>query len=191
MRKILIIVTLALIFGFQNLKAQRNEINKTFDKYIEATKSENLEEQLDYYHPEIFNHFSKDSILLAFEMIKSNPMVKVGNEKLVSISEIYFKNSSNYALLTFTQKMTMDISDMKNQGGSSTAISYMLIDLRQQYGEDNVKFDDDLYMVEIMMTNKFYSIRDQSSEEWKFIPKDDDSKNIIENIIPETIRRKI
>ena len=191
MRQILTILTLVLTFGLQNLKAQQGEINATFDKYIEATKSEDLEEQLDYYHPEIFNHFPKDTFLLAFEMLKSNPMLQVGNEKLVSISEIYSENSSSYALLTFTQEMSMDMSNMKDQGGSSTAISYMLVDLKQQHGEDNVKFDDELYLVKITLTNLFYAILEQSSEEWKFLPKDDDSKSIIENIIPVTIRKKI
>src|SRR5690606_39195070 len=109
----------------------------------------------------------------------------------VSISEIYSENSSSYALLTFTQEMSMDMSNMKDQGGSSTAISYMLIELKQQHGEDNVKFDDDLYLVVITMKNEFYAILEQFSEEWKFLPKDDDSKSIIENIIPETIRKKI
>jgi len=191
MKQIFTVLILVLTIGLQNLKGQQSEITETFNKYIEATKSENLEEQLDYYHPEIFKHFPRDTILLAFEMLKSNPMIQIGNEKMISISEIYTENSSSYTLLTFTQEMSMDMSYMKDEGGASTAISYMLVEFKKEHGEDNVRFKEDTYMVEISMTNKFYVILEPTIKEWKFLPKENDSHLIDEQIVPESIRQKI
>ena len=191
MKQIFTVLILVLTIGLQNLKGQQSEITETFNKYIEATKSENLEEQLDYYQPEIFKHFPRDTILLAFEMLKSNPMIQIGNEKMISISEIYTENSSSYTLLTFTQEMSMDMSYMKDEGGASTAISYMLVEFKKEHGEDNVRFKEDTYMVEISMTNKFYVILEPTIKEWKFLPKENDSHLIDEQIVPESIRQKI
>jgi len=191
MKQIFTVLILVLTIGLKNLIGQQSEITETFNKYIEATKSENLEEQLDYYHPEIFKHFPRDTILLAFEMLKSNPMIQIGNEKMISISEIYTENSSSYTLLTFTQEMSMDMSYMKDEGGASTAISYMLVEFKKEHGEDNVRFKEDTYMVEISMTNKFYVILEPTIKEWKFLPKENDSHLIDEQIVPESIRQKI
>ena len=191
MKQIFTVLILVLTIGLQNLKGQQSEITETFNKYIEATKSENLEEQLDYYQPEIFKHFPRDTILLALEMLKSNPMIQIGNEKMISISEIYTENSSSYTLLTFTQEMSMDMSYMKDEGGASTAISYMLVEFKKEHGEDNVRFKEDTYMVEISMTNKFYVILEPTIKEWKFLPKENDSHLIDEQIVPESIRQKI
>ena len=191
MKQIFTVLILVLTIGLQNLKGQQSEITETFNKYIEATKSENLEEQLDYYHPEIFKHFPRDTILLAFEMLKSNPMIQIGNEKMISISEIYTENSSSYTLLTFTQEMSMDMSYMKDEGGASTAISYMLVEFKKEHGEDNVRFKEDTYMVEISMTNKFYVILEPTIKEWTFLSKENDSHLIDEQIVPESIRQKI
>lgn len=191
MKQIFTILILVLTCGLQNVKGQQSEITKTFDKYIEATKSENIEEQLDYYHPEIFKHLPRDTFLLAFKMLKSNPMIQVGNEKLVSVSEIYTENKSSYALLTFTQEISMDMSNMKDEGGASTAISFMLIELNKEHGEDNVIFNEDKYIVKISMTNEFYTILEPTLKEWKFLPKEDDTQIIIEQIIPKRIIKKI
>jgi len=191
MKQTITIIILVLTFGLQSAMAQKKEITETFSNYIEATKSDNLEEQLKFFHPQLFIFFPKDTFLLALEMIKANPMVKVGNERLISISEVYIENGSQYALLTFNQEMSMNMSNMKNQGGSDYAISLMIDDFKRQYGEENVNFDEKLYKVEIMMTNEFYAIFDPKLKTWKFLPKDEDSKSIIEQIVPEKIRQKI
>lgn len=191
MKQIITTLILVLTFGLQYSDAQQKEIAETFENYIESTKSDNLEDQLDYYHPEIFNYFPKDTFLLAFEMIKANPMFKTGNERLLSISEVYTIDNSHYALVTFNQEMTMDMSNMKNEGGVDYAISLMIDDLKKQHGEENVKFDEKLYKVDVTMTNKFYAILEPELEIWKFLPNEEDLKNLIEQLIPEEIRQKI
>jgi len=87
--------------------------------------------------------------------------------------------------------MSMDMSYMKDEGGASTAISYMLVEFKKEHGEDNVRFKEDTYMVEISMTNKFYVILEPTIKEWKFLPKENDSHLIDEQIVPESIRQKI
>lgn len=191
MKKTLTVVILLLTLGLQIANAQQKDITKTFDNYINATKSDKLTEQLDYFHPSLFDFFPKDTFLLALEMIKLNPMVKVGNEKLISISDIFSDNNVQYALLTFNQQMTMDMSNMKEQGGADYALSLMTKELKSQYGEDNVTFNEKLFIVEINLTNYFYTILDPKFGEWKFLPKDEKSTHITEQIIPDTIRQKI
>lgn len=88
MKQIMTTLILALTFGLQYSNAQQKEITETYENYIESTKSDNLDDQLEYYHPAIFTYYPRDTFLLAFEMIKANLMYKVGNERLVSISEV-------------------------------------------------------------------------------------------------------
>ncbi len=83
------------------------------------------------------------------------------------------------------------MSNMKNEGGADFAISLMIGELKRQHGVENVKFDEELYKVDIKMTNKFYAILEPEIKTWKFLPKDEDSKSIIEQVVPEEIRKKI
>jgi hypothetical protein len=182
---------LLLTFSVQIANAQQEDITKTFNNFIKATKSDNLNEQLDYLYPRVFEFYSKDSILMELEMSKKDPVIKVGNEELISISEILTENNIQYAILTFNQKMNMDMSKTKEQGNNDYALFIMPIALKQIYGEDKVTFDEKLYIFEVSMTKNLYVILDPKYNEWKFLPINEKSIDVEKQIIPEIIRQKL
>ena len=182
---------LLLTFSVQIANAQQEDITKTFNNFIKATKSDNLNEQLDYLYPRVFEFYSKDSILMELEMSKKDPVIKVGNEKLISISEIFTENNIQYAILTFNQQMNMDMSKTKEQGNNDYALFIMPIALKQIYGEDKVTFDEKLYIFEVSMTKNLYVILDPKYNEWKFLPINEKSIDVEKQIIPEIIRQKL
>ena len=180
-----------LVLSFQVSFGQNDDIKTVFNNYIKSTKSTDVREQIDFLYPKQFEYFSRDTLVTAYEMLQENPSVQLGEEKLISISEIYSENGIKYALITFAQKMTLDLSAMKGEGGVDFAIQLMLKEFKNAHGEDNVVFEKEKYTVLINLTNEMYSILDPKYNDWKFLSKDDDMKSIYNSIVPETIKEKI
>jgi hypothetical protein len=199
MKQVLAIVFIVSTIGFQccnaqqqgNSQAHQKEITETFEKYISATKSENIEDQLEYYYPRTFEFFPRDSFIVAFEMMQEMPDVKMGNEKMISLSEVYTDNNFKYALLTFSQEMSFDMSEKIKEGGMDYAIALGVAEYKRQLGEENVNYDEERHIIELFITHELYWILDPEIKDWKFVLKDETSIDAIEQIIPEKIRQKL
>lgn len=191
MKNTLVMMVLLMTIGCQVATSQHDDLTETFDNYIRTTKSDSPAEQLEYLHPRVFDFIPKDTLLLGLEMIKQSTMVKAGNEKIVSKSDIITHDDVQYALLTYSQQLTMDVSDMKGQGGANVAISLMLNELKRQYGADNVVFNEKLFTVEMTTTSYVYAILDSKYREWKLLPKTKELAHVAEQVVPDTIRQRI
>ncbi|MBK6418828.1 MAG: hypothetical protein IPI24_02590 [Ignavibacteria bacterium] len=190
MKNTLVVMVLLMTIGCQAATSQHDDLTETFDKYIRATKSDSPAEQLEYLHPRVFDFISKDTLLLGLELIKQSTMIKAGNEKIVSKSDVITHDGVQYALLTYSQQLSMDVSDMKGQGGANVAISLMLNELKSQYGADNVVFNEKLFTVEMTTTNYVYAILDSKYREWKYLPKTKELAHVTEQVVPDTIRQR-
>lgn len=190
MKNTLVVMVLLMTVGCQVATSQHDDLTETFDKYIRATKSDSPAEQLECLHPRVFDFISKDTLLLGLEMIKQSTMVKAGSEKIIAKSDIFTHAGVQYALLTYSQQLTMDVSDMKGQGGANVAISLMLNELKSQYGADNVAFNEKLFTLEMATTNFVYAILDPKYSDWKYLPKTKELAHVAEQVVPDTIRER-
>jgi len=199
MKQVIAIVFIISTVGFQccnaqqqgNSQSQQQEITETFEKYIIATKSENIEDQLEYYYPRIFEYFPRDSFIVALEMMQEMSEFKLGNEKLISLSEVYTYKTFKYALMVISQEMSIDMSEKIKEGGMEYAIALGLAEYERQLGKENVSYDRESHIIKLYMTHEYYYILDPELEKWKFLLKDENSKDALEQIIPESIRQKI
>lgn len=168
-----------------------NQPETTFKAYLKAKSLKNASAQVEYLHPKIFDGYSKDSVIKTIEALEVSGPISVGNEKWISSSEVVAEKGIKYALITFSQTTTLDMSDYKNKGGADFAISLSLEELRRQHGTENVFFDEDNYVIKTNTTSEMYAVLDPEYASWKFLNKTHPESDIAKSIVPETIRTQL
>lgn len=183
------IFLLTLLIGCQVTKAQ-DDLETTFNAYLKAKESKNVAKQLEFLHPKLFDVYPKDSFVKDLKILQSQKNVMSGEAKLISVSEILTEKNIQYAVVTFTETMIMDMSDVKGKGGADYAMSLALIELRKEHGEDKVFFDEELYQIKVETSDSMYAILDPAYGDWKFLFKNHDMIEMLNAIVPETVRNK-
>ena len=183
--------SLSFILIAFNLSAQKAELEGVFNSYIEATKSNDVSEQLDYFYPAMFEYFPREDMIDGLKQTKQNGMIELDNERLEYLSEILEKDDNKYALLTYKVDLSLNVSELMGKEGSEEAIAKMTTDYQTKHGEENVNFDEETYVFTITFTNNLYAIFDNELGSWKFIPKEDTTTMVSEQVIPEGIRAKL
>lgn len=183
------ILFIGLVLSFITSCSQTEKPNGVFDRYIKATHSDDVTEQINYLHPELFTFYPKDSLIKSYQMLKNYEGVSLGDEEIISTSETFNENGVDYASIKFSQKMSLDISNVKDQGGSALAIALMLEEFNSKYGAENVAFDTTNFIIDITTINEVYMINDPQYENWKIFVKD--STINYNAVIPEIIQEKL
>lgn len=183
------ILFIGLVSSFITSCSQTEKPNVVFDRYIKATHSDDVTEQINYLHPELFTYYPKDSLIKSYQMLKNYEGVSLGDEEIISTSETFNENGVDYASIKFSQKMSLDISNVKDQGGSALAIALMLEEFNSKYGAENVAFDTTNFIIDITTINEVYMINDPQYENWKIFVKD--STINYNAVIPEIIQEKL
>lgn len=186
-----LILLFTILFSLSFAHAQEQEIESTFKEYIKATHAANVDEQLDYFHPSIFDFFPRENMLDGLKKSRENGKVSLSNERLSSTSEVYKEDGQRFALLTYLVDLSLNVSELKGQEGGKEAIAKMKADYVNEYGEEYVSFNSKTYVFTITFTNKLYAIFDKRIGNWKFIPKDKYSTVVINQVIPERIRARL
>jgi len=173
------------------LSAQKSNIEATFNRYIEATHANDVGAQLDFFYPQIFDYFPREAMLEGLKKTRENGKISLSNERLSSLSDIQEASGDQYALLTYQVDLTLNVADIKNREGNKEAIANMKSDYEKQHGPENVKFDEESYVFTITFTNTLYAVLDKRIGNWKFIPKDQTTRMVVEEVIPEGVRAKL
>lgn len=173
------------------LTGQTSDIESTFNNYVEATHSEDVSEQLDYFYPQMFDFLPKENMIEGLNMTKESDKIHISNEKIKSISEVYEEEGGKYALLIYQVDLTLDVADLKSKAGGEESAMNMKADYEDEHGPENVNFDEDAYLFTVKFTNSLYAIFDNGIGSWKFLPKDETTTMITEEVIPEGIRAKL
>jgi hypothetical protein len=182
---------IAALMHLSIVNAQTSDIEATFNEYVEATHSDDVREQLDYFYPQMFEFLPKENMIEGLKRTKESDKINIGKEKLISISEVYEEDGGKYALLTYKVELTLDVADLKDKQGGEESAMDMKDAYEEEHGPENVNFNQDTYLFTINFTNTLYAILDNQIGSWKFLPKDETTTMITEEVIPEGIRAKL
>lgn len=187
----LLTIILALLINTSIFATLNPDLEIVFNDYIEATNKKDVESQIAHLYPKQFQFYPKENVVKAFEMMKLVENLQFGNQKLISISEIYEKKNIKYALITFSLELLLDLSEFKNAEGNNKPLNNMLNKLKESHGKDNVVFNSELFRAEIQTINKLYAVFDHEFNKWQFIANGKGEQTILDNIIPKDIMFKI
>jgi len=171
-----------------------DSLKRTFYQYRAALNEHDIEKELDFTYPPLFNYLSKYAIRFSLEQIYSDSAlnnISTQVDSLDSISSIIELKRNKYALIKYKKTVTMNLQDIRERGGQM-AVNMILALLNEQLGEENVNFDSTSYTVKITKNVEAYCILNPRYEGWKFLLNSHpEMKPYIREILPAKILKRL
>lgn len=177
------------IFAQNDEKALRVDVNK----YVDAVQTSDIETTLDYLYPKFFDIAPRELIKGFLEKSAEGIAdMKIQNSKIGTITTIIQSDTNYHALVDYSFEMVMplDTEDQKEEGKDDEELSednFIVESMKAQYGEDNVKYNEDKTALIINVSNRMLAIKTEIFPTWTFITFSDAQKPILEKIVPESI----
>lgn len=191
--KLLTILFLAtgLIASAQDYK---KVIENEFNDYLNTIVNMEFEKSMDYLTPEFFEIIPRSEMLKVMEQTFNNPAIEyeMENPRILKINDAREIENKYYSLLTYTNQMNIKIlgedeetEDEKNVRNKMTKLAF-----DQNFGSDNVKFNNETGFFEIQSENDVYAISENGQSGWKFLVIEENLKPILEKILPQQLTDK-
>lgn len=170
-------------------------ITKEANTYYEYMTNQNFDGVLDYMYPKVFEMAPREQMKMGMEQMFTSPEMKIEflNNDVTSVSDKMEAEGITYAAVYYNSKMKMTfLSELeKSEDDKKTFIQFMKTTMDTQFGEGNVKADQETMSLVINMDATMFAIKDPKYNGWKFIGNDDAMQSLINSIIPENIRTEL
>lgn len=187
---------LFLIFFFASfftigLTAQNIEeelvLRKSFEEYFKTVIDMDIEKTLDYIYPKLFDKVPRDQMAMALEMAYDNPEMSIAmdDSTIGQIDPFFVLDDIRYTQVNYSFRMhlqfkTTDEEELKDMG------DFMLTTFQQQYGEDNVAWNEAEKTISVLLDNTMLAIQDPAyGEGWKFLEKKENLFPMLKEILPK------
>lgn len=187
---ILILVLLTSVSSFA--QSHKAEITKNAQEYYDYMTAQNFDGVLDYMYPKVFEMAPRAQMKAGMEQMFSSPDMKIEflSNDVTKVSEEKIVEDVTYAAVFYNSKMKMTfLSEQdKPEDDKKAFLEFMKVTMDTQFGEGNVTSDPKTMSLVINMDATMFAINDPQYEGWKFIGNDDAMKQLVDSIIPESVR---
>ncbi|WP_298901001.1 hypothetical protein [uncultured Psychroserpens sp.] len=188
-----VLVVLFTLSGFA--QSHKEEITKNAETYYEYMTNQNFDGVLDYMYPKVFDKLSREQMKLGMEQMFNSPEMKIEfvSNKVTDVSDKMDVEDITYAAVFYNSKMRMTFISEKDkpEEEQKSFLEFMSGIMKTQFGETNVTSDLKTLSLLVNMDANMFAIKDPKYKGWKFIGNDDAMKELVDSIIPESIRTKL
>jgi hypothetical protein len=171
------------------------EITKNAQNYYDYMTAQNFDGVLDYMYPKVFEMAPRNQLKAGMEQMFSSPDMKIEflSNDVTKVSEEKIVESVTYAVVSYNSKMKMTfVSEQDKSAEDQKAfLEFMKVTMDTQFGEGNVTSDQKTMSLVINMDATMFAINDPQYDGWKFIGNDDAMKQLVDSIIPESVRTEL
>lgn len=178
------------LFAQNDEKALRADVSE----YVEAVQTGDIETTLDYLYPKFFDVAPRELIKGFLEKSAEGMSgMKIQNSEIGTITPIIQTDTNYHSLVDYTFEMVMPLDEKEDKAGEdkndeAEADDEMIVEMmKAQYGEDNVKYNEDKTALIINISNKMLAIKTSIYPTWTFITFSEGQKAILEKIVPAAI----
>nr|WP_321221198.1 hypothetical protein [uncultured Psychroserpens sp.] len=187
---------LALLISLSSFaQSHKAEITKNAQTYYDYMTNQNFDGVLDYMYPKVFEMAPRAQMKAGMEQMFSSPDMKIEflSNDVTKVSEEKVVEGITYAAVFYNSKMKMTfVSEQDKQEDDKKAfLEFMKVTMDSQFGEGNVTSDIKSMSLVINMDATMFAIKDPQYEGWKFIGNDDAMKQLVDSIIPESVRTEL
>ena len=190
-------IFLILVFFSCETTGQKKQddlaIRSLIDSYSKAYLSKDWESVANLIHPEVFNFFSKNDFIKSvddtltreyYHMVENNLFVD-------SITPIIHKKEDKYALVYLRNESVLEMS-LKVDSSLWDKVSLAVCkQLKESFKKDFVTCTGLNKRISYKIKEKAYVIFLKGQEKWFMLTKDEDSKGLVDKLIPTNIREKL
>lgn len=192
--KNIVLFTLLFISSFNSFAQSDKElILQTFSEYSAFVTDKDNTSLVEYLHPGLFEVVPKEMMVEMMDNAFADKTISMtfGEMRIDSLSDITFDKENKYCLIHHNFDLTMQMLPT-NDSEEAMKITRATADFTHDYmlttyGEENIKFDKEKALFEILIKSKTFAIDDEKTEDWKFIEAKEDSHAILKNILPDSV----
>lgn len=188
MRKYIILFAIGMLSSglmAQSLsKADSEEINARFNKFLEHTSKQEFEKGLGFLHPKQFESNSSVSLqemasLLQLLRIK----LEIENVKVGNLSGLTPQNSDKYALADYKMDLKLTLNDQ-----NKSMASQIVGGLKSQFGSENVTYDTAKNIITAKGDKSVIWVKEKKlGDDWYLVDFDPKRPQAWKSIIPEKV----
>lgn len=143
---------------------------------MKATEVPDYNTILDYTYPKIFSIVPREKMLEVLQMTFENKQFTVSLDSVIAdtIYPVFTIGDASYAKIIHSQVMRMKFKEQLDST-NKTKFSATTNALKEQFGEDKVRFDTASNTINIRMRPDMIAIKDSFASEWSFINLKEDS----------------
>ncbi|WP_040280658.1 hypothetical protein [Psychroserpens damuponensis] len=188
--KILLVALFISVSSFA--QSSSAEITKNAQTYYDYMTAQNFDGVLDYMYPKVFEMASRAQMKAGMEQMFSSPDMKIEflSNDVTNVSEEKIVENITYAAVFYNSKMKMTFLSEKDKSAEDqkSFLGFMEVTMNSQFGEENVTSDPETMSLVINMDATMFAIKDPQYDGWKFLGNDDAMKQLVDSIIPESVR---
>lgn len=188
MRKYIILFAIGMLSSglmAQSLsKADSEEINTRFNKFLEHTSKQEFEKVLSFLHPKQFELNSSVSMqemasLLQLFKIK----LEIENVKVGELSALTPQNTDKYALADYKMDLKLTLNDQ-----NKSMASQIVGGLKSQFGAENVTYDTAKNIITAKGDKNVIWVKEKKlGTDWYLVDFDPKRPQAWKSIIPEKV----
>ena len=184
-----------LFLSIASINAQNKLIKERFIKMQQALLDKEFEKSLEFTAEELFDIVPKEQLLSVMEATFNNPKMQIDSDlpKVLNISDVFQVKNKFYAILKITGNQRIRVLDDDNKAlGLDDRLLYALkLNFEQQYGSENVKFDEKTKFFNVIVNQTIVSISYDGETDWKYLAIDNLKLEIISKLLPQEVLNKV
>nr|WP_321245337.1 hypothetical protein [uncultured Psychroserpens sp.] len=192
MKNIITLLIALLISVSSFAQSHKDEVSKNAQTYYDYMTAQNFDGVLDYMYPKVFEMAPRAQMKAGMEQMFNSPDMKIEfiSNEVSKVSDKKEVEGVTYAAVFYNSKMKMTFLSEKNKSAEDQKafLDFMKITMDSQFGENNVIADQTEMSLVINMDANMFAIKDPQYDGWKFIANDDAMKQLVDSIVPESVR---
>lgn len=188
---------LFILFISTTTKAQthKTEITNHAETYYTYLTNQNFDGILDYMYPKVFEMAPREQMKAGMQQMFNSKDMQIDflSNEVNRVTDTVMVNDIIYAAIFYNSKMKMTFtSEMdKPEDDQKGFLDFMKTTMDTQFGAENVTSNFEDMSLTINMDANMFAIKDPQYRNWKFMGNDDAMKQMVDAIIPETVRTKL
>ena len=194
--KFLSTLIIALLLSLSSIaQSHKEDITKNANTYYSYMTNQNFDGVLDYMYPKVFEMAPKEAMKAGMEQMFNSPDMKIEfiSNEVTEVSNEKEVDGITYAAVYYNSKMKMTFlsEKEKSEEDQKKFLDFMKTTMITQFGEGNVTSDLKTLSLVINMDATMFAIKDPKYDGWKFIGNDDAMQQLVNSIIPESVRTEL
>jgi hypothetical protein len=188
MKRIFAITILSLLLS--SAFAQKN-LKSTFEKdlisYTTAFNNKQWDVVTEMMYPRIFEMLSKDNMIMVMQGMDNMGVKMTTDFKSIDrISDVVKSGNEKYCKIHYYGIVKVKLSGLMSQGSSLVQPKF-----KQEFGKENVKYDEESNSFTIKAHRSMVAIAGKNASNWKYIDINSPQAKGLQNLIPENVKRQL
>jgi hypothetical protein len=171
MKKLAFFCLIGLVLSFSVTAQGDTEMKSRLDIFMNFNRTLNFEKMMDYIYPKVFTIAPREQLVEIFKStFAGNDKMSVEMDSLRhgTISPLISVDKGSYHLVENSMLIRMKVKQ-ETGGQNGIASSAMLDGLKSQYGEKNVRYDQQSGKYVVTVNTSMVAVKNELSPNWTFL----------------------